>query len=128
MSRVGLSEVEAALDQHYQFCVDAPAYVRTFYSLWFESVNADSELSEAIKSIHKRRHQDMVAGIVEDHGISEDVKHNADSIAAQFSASVVGIVYYWLTNPENLEETKNLHDGLKKTMSQLLTSQTNSSR
>ena len=117
---VGQAAVEQALDQHYQFCVEAPDYVRTFYSLWFESVNADSELAESIKSIHRRRHQDMVAWIMSDPAISPSVKLNAENIAGQFSASVVGIVYYWLTNPDNLTETKSLHDGLKQTMAELL--------
>ncbi|MFT5135554.1 MAG: AcrR family transcriptional regulator [Arenicella sp.] len=118
---VGLSAVEKALDQHYQYCVDAPDYVRTFYSLWFESVNTDSELSDTIKGIHQRRHQDTVAWINDDSSIDATVKAQADSIAAQFSASVVGIVYYWLNNPENLAETRRLHQGLKHTMTCLLT-------
>jgi len=118
--QTGLTAVEQALDQHYQFCVDAPDYVRTFYSLWFESVNAESELSQAIKSIHHRRHQDTVRWIVEDPNIDESVKQSADSIAAQFSASVVGIVYYWLNDSENLSQIKSLHDGLKQTMARLL--------
>lgn len=118
--RVGVAAVEQALEQHYQFCVEAPDYVRTFYSLWFESVNAESELAASIKNIHRRRHQDMVAWILEDPKISDTVKQHADAIAAQFCASVVGIVYFWLTNPENLAETKGLHDGLKQTMMHLL--------
>jgi AcrR family transcriptional regulator len=121
---VGLRAVEKALDQHFQYCVDAPDYVRTFYSLWFESVNADSELSQAIKGIHSRRHQDMMAWIEADSKITADVKAEAGSIASQFSASVVGIVYYWLNNPENMAQTKELHDGLKRTMTRLLAGQT----
>lgn len=121
---VGLQAVENALDQHYEFCASAPDYVRTFYSLWFESVNADSELAKSIKSIHQRRHQDMVDWINSDPTIKLEVKDNADTIAGQFSASVVGIIYFWLTNPNDLLETKKLHDGLKQTMTQLLTSTT----
>lgn len=117
---VGSNAVDKALDQHYQYCLDAPDYVRTFYSLWFESVNTDSELSDAIKGIHSRRHQDTVAWIRSDSHIDDSVKAKSNSIAGQFSASVVGIVYYWLNNPENIEETKQLHDGLKHTMGCLL--------
>ena len=62
----------------------------------------------------------MVNWILNDPSISDSVKREADSIAAQFSASVVGIVYYWLANPEKLDETKRLHEGLKGTMSTLL--------
>ncbi len=117
---VGLQAVENALDQHYTFCETAPDYVRTFYSLWFESVNGESELSKSIKNIHQRRHQDMVDWINSDPTITSDVKENADTIAGQFSASVVGIIYFWLTSPNDLLETKKLHDGLKQTMTQLL--------
>lgn len=118
--RVGLSALEAALDQHYLFCVEAPDYVRTFYTLWFESVNADTELSKTIKGIHQRRFQDVVNWVLKDPTIADNVKREADSIAAQFSATVVGIVYYWLANPEKMNETKRLHEGLKRTMTKLL--------
>lgn len=118
--RVGLTAVERALDQHYQFCVEAPDQVHTFYTLWFESVNADSNLSKTIKGIHQRRFQDVVNWILKDPTIRDSVKREADSIAAQFSATVVGIVYYWLSNPEKINETKRLHEGLKRTMTKLL--------
>ena len=118
---VGLVAVEKALDQHYRFCLEAPDYVRTFYTLWFESINTSTELGEIIKGIHQRRFQDVVNWILNDARIQDSVKREADSIAAQFSASVVGIVYYWLANPKNLNETERLHEGLKATMSRLLT-------
>lgn len=120
LNKNGLDAIEQAIDQHYQFCVDAPDYVRTLYRLWFESLNADSELSETIKSIHQRRFQDVVNWIVQDPVISEQTKREADVIAAQFSASVIGIVYYWLANPKKINETKSLHEGLKQTMTRLL--------
>ncbi len=113
---VGLSAVEKALDQHYAFCVEAPESVRCLYLLWFESINKESELSATIKNIHQRRFQDVVNWILRDSTVAESVKREADIIAAQFSASVVGIVYFWLANPDKLVETKRLHDGLKRTM------------
>ncbi len=119
-SLVGLSAIEGAINQHYQFCVDAPDYVHTFYTLWFESVNSDSDLAYTIKNIHQRRFQDVVNWILNDPQVANQVKRDADSIAAQFSASVIGIVYYWLSNPDKLEETKRLHQGLTKTMQVLI--------
>lgn len=116
----GLAAVESAIDQHFQFCVDAPDYVRAFYTLWFESINSDSNLGTTIKSIHQRRFQDVVNWILHDSEIADATKREADSIAAQFSASIIGIVYYWLANPSNLHETKRLHDGLKTTMRRLI--------
>lgn len=118
--RVGLDAIEHAIDQHAQFCVDAPDYVRTFYMLWFESMNARTELSTTIQSIHQRRFQDVVNWILNDSNTVEHIKREADSIAAQFSATVIGIVYYWLANPEKINETKRLHNGLKRTMSRML--------
>jgi AcrR family transcriptional regulator len=117
---VGFAAIEQAVEQHYQFCVEAPAGLRAFYTLWFESVNSKSELNDTINSIHQRRFQDVTNWILNDPSISDTVKRDADVIAAQFSASVIGIVYYWLGNFEKLSETKRLHDGLKQTMMRLL--------
>lgn len=116
----GLSAIDHALDEHYRFCVEAPDQVRTFYTLWFESVNAGSELAAIIKNIHNRRHQDVVSWIQADPAIAEAAKRKADTVAGQFCASVIGIVYYWLANPDDLEETRRLHENLKKSMSLLL--------
>lgn len=119
---VGYAAVERALDRHYQFCVDAPDYVRTFYMLWFEVVDAESELAEAIKSIHARRHQDVIEWIDNDPVIADSVKANAAEIANQFSASVIGIIYFWLVYPDDLTNIKMQHQGLKQTMLRLLAS------
>jgi len=116
----GFNAIEKAVDQHYQFCVEAPAHLRAFYTLWFESVNSKSELSSTIQKIHQRRFQDVVNWVLNDSKTGEAEKRDADIIAAQFSASIIGIVYYWLANPEKIKETKHLHDGLKHTMMRLL--------
>lgn len=116
----GLRAIECAIEQHYQFCVEAPDYVYTFYTLWFESINTDSELSRTIQSIHQRRFQDVVNWILNDSSISDSAKRDADSVAGQFSATVIGIIYYWLSNPDKLRETKRLHDGLALTMRRLI--------
>lgn len=121
--KTGLEAIHDALDQHYRFCVEAPDQVRAFYTLWFESVNAGSELSTIIGNIHSRRHQDMVNWIKTDPQIRIEKKSRADAIAAQFCASVIGIVYYWLANPSDLDETRQLHDNLKNTMTLLVTAE-----
>ncbi len=119
-SKTGVEAIHDALDEHYRFCVEAPDQVRAFYTLWFESVNADSELAAIIKNIHRRRHHDMVQWIVNDPTCEKTIKENADAIAAQFCASVIGIVYFWLANPDDMDETQALHENLKKTMSMSL--------
>ena len=114
--QTGLGAIHHALDEHYRFCVDAPVRVRAFYTLWFESVNAGSELKAIIRNIHERRHQDVISWILADPRISDRAKSEADAVAAQFCASVIGIVYYWLANPTATDETKKLHENLKRTM------------
>jgi len=116
----GLTAIHTALDEHYKFCVEAPIPVRAFYTLWFESVNAGSELTEMIGNIHKRRHADVKNWVLVDDLIGVDVKARADDIAGQFCASVIGIVYSWLARPDDLEEIRSLHENLKNTMSLLL--------
>ncbi len=116
----GLAAIEGAVERHYQFCTEAPDYVFTFYTLWFESLHMDSQLSETIRKIHQRRFQDVMNWILNDPHISDSVKREADYIAGQFSSAVIGIVYYWLLNPQKLDETKRLHSGLAKTMRRLI--------
>lgn len=118
--KTGLDAIHDALDEHYKFCFEAPDQVRAFYTLLFESVNAGSELSEMIANIHKRRHLDVVNWITSDAHICAETKSNADAIAGQFCASVIGIVYAWLGNPSDLQEICKLHENLKKTMTLLL--------
>jgi AcrR family transcriptional regulator len=119
--KTGIDAVHQALDEHYQFCVDAPDHVRTFYTLWFESVNAGSELAEIIKNIHHRRHYDVRKWILDADDVSDETKHSADAIAGQFCASIIGIVYYWMANPADLEGTRSLHEQLKTNMALFLT-------
>ena len=116
----GLTAIHTALDEHYKFCVEAPTQVRAFYTLWFESVNAGSELTEIIANIHKRRHADVKSWVVVDSSIDVAVKSRADDIAGQFCASVIGIVYSWLARRDNLDEIRSLHENLKNTMSLLI--------
>jgi hypothetical protein len=48
------------------------------------------------------------------------VKDRADQISGQFNATIIGIIYFWLANPDALEKTKELHEGLKVTMKELI--------
>ena len=116
----GLEAIQTALDEHYRFCVEAPIQVRAFYTLWFESINAGSELTTIIANIHKRRHADVKSWVVVDVGIGPEARCRADEIAGQFCASVIGIVYSWLARPHDLDEIRSLHENLKNTMSLLI--------
>ena len=89
-----------------------------FYLLWFEAIAPHSQSKAMINHIHDRRFRDVVSWI-EAAGDAPD-KENTAAIARQFCASIIGIVYYWLSNPADLEATETLHAELKHTMRLLL--------
>ena len=117
----GYQAIAAALDAHSKFCEDAPKHVEAFYRLWFESLAPKSPLRPVIMGIHGRRHRDVMGWI--EQGIEEGLIAPLVSpklIADQFSAAVIGIVYQWMSDAENIEEIRSLHNGLKKMMKMML--------
>jgi len=117
----GYQAIAAALDAHIAFCEDAPRHVEAFYRLWFDSLAPGSELKAVILGIHKRRHADVVGWIREAVAAGEvPATVNADMLADHFTASVSGIVYHWMTDPDNLESIRALHNALKQVMKSML--------
>ena len=47
-------------------------------------------------------------------------KMSAELLADQYCASVIGIVYHWMSDPDNLDEIRSLHNGLKQVMAAML--------
>jgi AcrR family transcriptional regulator len=120
-NKCGFQAMAAALDAHSKFCEDAPKHVEAFYRLWFESLAPSSPLGPVIMGIHSRRHRDVMRWI--EHGIDAGRIAPLVSpkvIADQFSAAVIGIVYQWMNNPDNVEEIRTLHSGLKQIMQLIL--------
>ncbi len=119
--KCGYDAIAAALDAHSKFCEEAPRHVEAFYRLWFESLTPESRLKPVIAGIHDRRRADVISWI--EQGIAANVvppSASAQLIADQFSASVIGIVYHWISDPHNLNEIRTLHDGLKQVMHVML--------
>lgn len=116
--KVAYEAICAATDEHYRFCAQSPLYVRAFYTLWFESVTPNSQLNDMISHIHERRYRDVVGWIEAAGETMTGVDANA--VAGQFCASIIGIVYYWLANPDDLDQIAKLHLDLKHTMRLLL--------
>ena len=117
----GIEALDAATDAHYLLCVEAPGHVRAFYILWFESIGPESDYKGVIAAIHQRRQRDVRQWIDAAIGagrISPNV--DAQAVAAQFCASIIGIVYQWLVNPEDIEAIRIMYDDLKQTMALLL--------
>ena len=117
----GYQAIAAALDAHIKFCEDAPKHVEAFYRLWFDSMAPDSQLKGVILGIHQRRRGDVVSWIEQAMAAGE-VPSTVDAgmLGDHFTASVSGIVYHWMTDPDNLDEMRNLHEALKQVMHSML--------
>lgn len=116
-NKTGEQAISAAIDAHYQYCVETPYHFMAFYILWFESIGPESPLQKVVTNIHQRRAKDVTkwieAGIAEGE-INDNIK--ADEIADFFCAMIVGIVYQWLLAPAELKHIKSLYQDLKHTM------------
>ena len=109
----GLDAITSALEGHCKLCLNAPKHIQAFYILWFESIGVQSPIKDAVTSIQNRRRRDVINWIEQ-----SDYQGNlaAAELAEQFNASVLGIAYYWLANPQDKNSIKNLHNNLIITM------------
>lgn len=113
----GLETIHAAVDAHCRFLLESSDRIRAFYILWFDSVGPDPDLRVVISGAHQRRQRDVEEWIrygIEEETISPDV--NVQSVAEQFCAAIIGIVYTWLVSPLAHAEVRHLHAGLKGQM------------
>jgi AcrR family transcriptional regulator len=113
----GLPALLSATDAHYRFVLEAADRIRAFYILWFDSIGPDPALKNVIANVHERRQRDVEEWItrgIRAGNVRADV--NVRSIAEQFCASIIGIVYQWLVTPQALERIYALHEGLKQQM------------
>ena len=120
-NKTGYDAIAAALDAHIQFCEDAPKHVEAFYRLWFEALTPESKLKPVILGIHKRRRADVIRWIkqgIEEGSVAETI--DVELVADHFTASVSGIVYHWMSDPDNLDEMRSLHNGLKQVVRAML--------
>lgn len=117
----GYQAIAAALDAHIRLCENTPKQVEAFYRLWFESLSADSQLKPTILAIHERRCSDVITWIEQGiHAGTVPASVNPKPIAMHFCTAAVGIVYYWMNNPEDLEQMRALHEELKPVMKAML--------
>ncbi|MGH8596489.1 MAG: hypothetical protein ACREXT_07520, partial [Gammaproteobacteria bacterium] len=77
----------------------------------------DPALKHVIANIHERRRRDVEAWITQGIAAGEiDPEVAVRSVAAQFCATIIGIVYQWLATPQAGTAIKELHEGLKQQM------------
>jgi AcrR family transcriptional regulator len=122
----GLDTIHAAIDAHCRFLLESSERIRAFYILWFDSVGPDAELRALIAHAHARRQRDVedwISSGIEHGSIHPEVAKT--TIAEQFCASIVGIVYTWLVSPIAHDQVRQLHEGLKLQMTLALGDQEN---
>jgi len=108
-NKTGIQAITSALQEHCKICLRAPKHIRAFYILWFESIGTDSKIKLAVESIQARRRLDVIKWI-ENSNYSGEL--SAFDLAEQFNASVLGIAYHWLANPNDKDSITKLHNNL----------------
>lgn len=118
---IGQRAIDRALDEHLRFCVEAPDQFLAFYRLWFEAIGEQSSVRSVVSNIHERRRRDIARWIAAGKQAGEIADSvSSAAVAGQFTASVIGIVYYWLQHPDDIDEVAALHTNLKTTIRNLL--------
>jgi AcrR family transcriptional regulator len=111
---VGVNAIGAAIDAHQAFITQGANNIRAFYILWFNSIGPDRGLREVVANIHLRRQKDVESWIqkgVANKELCATIDYQG--AAQNFCAAIIGIVYQWLADPENVERIKELHTILK---------------
>lgn len=99
--KTGLQAILAALDAHRDHMRRLPGHARAMFILWSGTFDPASEFKPNVIEFHKIQREAAAAWVVEgiENGqIREDV--NPVYFGEQFYASLLGINYQWLVNPE----------------------------
>jgi len=99
--RVGADALCAATDAAEAFIRERPEEVRAMYLLWFLSIDPSADYKSNIAAVHHAQRRD-VARWIRAGKTSGTVDSRVDPmrIAEQYAASMAGIIYQWLANPE----------------------------
>lgn len=97
----GLKAILAALDAHRDHLLHFPHHARAMYILWSASFDPASEFKPNIVEFH-RLQRATAASWVRNGQISGEIRADVDpeSLAEQFYASLLGLNFQWLVNPE----------------------------
>lgn len=120
-SKDGLDAILAALDAHRDHLLHFPYHARAMYILWSASFDPASEFKPNIVEFHRLQRATAAAWVLNGQKSGEiraDV--NPESLAEQFYASLLGLNFQWLVNPE-IDLTASF-DALKQNIIALLRS------
>lgn len=100
-ARTGADALCAATDATYRFIRDRPNEVRAMYLLWFQSIDPGAVFRSNLANVHRAQRRDVAEWIRAGQAagaVSTSVNRNR--VAEQYCATMAGIAYQWLANPE----------------------------
>lgn len=99
--RVGADALCAATDAAEAFIRERPAEVRAMYLLWFLSIDPSADYKSNIANVHHAQRRDVARWIRAGQAAGTvNAGADAERVAEQYAASMAGIIYQWLANPE----------------------------
>jgi AcrR family transcriptional regulator len=99
--KTGLGAIQAALNAHRDHMLHFPDHARAMNILWAGSFDPASEFKPNVIEFHRLQREATAAWVVagkKSGEIRKDV--DSESFAEQYYASLLGINYQWLVNPE----------------------------
>jgi hypothetical protein len=84
-----------------KFIRERPNEVRAMYLLWFQSIDPGAVFRSNLSNVHRAQRRDVAEWIKAGQAtgaVSPAV--NRSRVAEQYCATMAGIAYQWLANPE----------------------------
>ncbi|MFO1467444.1 MAG: helix-turn-helix domain-containing protein [Steroidobacteraceae bacterium] len=99
--RTGADALCAATDATHKFIRERPNEVRAMYLLWFQSIDPGAVFRSNLANVHRAQRRDVAEWIRAGQAAGEvDPSVNRNRLAEQYCASMAGIAYQWLANPQ----------------------------
>ena len=99
--KTGLSAICSTLDAHRDHVRHYPRHARAMYILWSGSFDPASEFKPNVIEFHRLQREAAAAWVVAGQKTGEIRKDvNPQSFGEQFYASLLGLSYQWLVNPD----------------------------
>lgn len=119
--RGGLDALVRTIDVHRRFVEQSPQALRAMLILWFESIGPNALYRPNVAQVHIAQRQEAARWVREgiaDGSIRADV--DPKRFAEQYCASIYGVVYQWLVDPDSVALRRS-YAQLKSNVKRLLT-------
>ena len=99
--RIGVDALCAATEAAERFIKERPDEVKAMYLLWFLGIDPSAKYTSNLASVHKAQRRDVARWIQEGQETGVVVASaDPERTAEQYAASMAGIIYQWLVNPD----------------------------